>query len=115
MKSPEENLGNFNGLLGEAIDETISVLLGQEVVESLYLHIQKVYSIPRDAVPENLEVFCTTLVGIFGRPGSNTIGKAVARKLYAKLALTFSNNPDRTLADYVEEAKMKVREKEGLH
>jgi hypothetical protein len=111
LKPAEEERNRFNGLLGEAIDETIFVLLGREVVNALYLHLQKVHSIPKNEIPDNLEVFCSTLSGIFGRPGSSTICRAVARRLYVRLGLIFPNNPDRTLADYVVEAKMKMQEK----
>ena len=96
----------------ESIEETLTGLLSSEVVNALYLHLQTAHSIPRNEVPYRLEALCTTLDKIFGR-SHKIICKAIARKFYAKLGLTFFDNPNRTLIEYVEEAKMKLRESEG--
>jgi hypothetical protein len=90
----------------------MTALLSRQVVNSLFAHLQTVHSVSRDEVPLKLETLCTTLQQIFG-DGSKTIGTAIARKLYAKLALTFSDNPSRSLLEYVEEAKIMLKEREG--
>lgn len=82
------------------------------MVNTLYAHLQTVHSLPRDEVPFKLEALTSTLERIFGA-SSKTIGKAIARKVYAKLALTFPDNPGRTLLEYVEEAKIKLTERDG--
>jgi hypothetical protein len=97
----------------ESIDETIICLLSREVVDALYLNLQTVHSISRDEVPCKLETLCSTLEKLFGTNGATTICKAIARKLYAKLGLTFINNPSLTLLEYVEEANMRVQEEGG--
>ena len=109
----EENLEHLNVLLTETIDETITTLLSREVVDALYLHLQKVHSISKDEVPCKLEILCSTLERTFGRPGSMTICKAIARRLFAKLDLTFTNSPNRTFLEYVEDAKIKLRDRES--
>jgi hypothetical protein len=45
---------------------------------------------------------------IFGIAGTATISKAIARRLFIKLGLTFSDNPPRTLSEYLEEAKLRI-------
>lgn len=107
----EENPGHLNAHLVESIDETIAALLSREVVDALYLHLQKVYSISRDKVPYKLEILSSTLEKILGVPSSRTICKAIAGTFFGKLGLTFFSNPGLTLREYVEEAKMKLREK----
>lgn len=102
-----------NDILVESIDDMITALLSRQVVEALYVHLQGTYSISKDEVPYKLETLCATLERTFGLSGSITIGKAIARKFYGKLGLTFSNHPGRTLLEYVEEAKIKLREDEG--
>lgn len=97
----------------ESIDETIAGLLSQEVVESLYLNLKTVHSIPRDEVPYRLDLLISILERVFGLRGSKTICKAIAKKAYAKLDLTFLDVPSRTLLDHVEEAKVKLRENQG--
>ena len=94
----------------ESIDETITGLLSREVVKSLYLNLKTVHSIPRDEVPYRLDILISTLERIFGLRGSKTICKAIAKKSYAKLDLTFLDIPNRTLLDHVQEAKIKLRE-----
>jgi hypothetical protein len=111
MTPLEENFGHLNVLLVESIDETITTLLSREVVDALYLHLQKVHSIPKDQVLYKLETLCSTLEKTFGLLSSRIICKGIARRLFAKLGLTYISNPDRTLLEYVEQAKMKVREK----
>jgi hypothetical protein len=97
--------------LVESIDETMTDLLSRKVVDALYLHLQTTHSIPRDEVPYKIETFCSILKKIFGVSGSATICKAIARKLFLKLGLTFPNSPPRTLLEYVEEAKIRNRER----
>jgi hypothetical protein len=96
----------------ESIDETITVLLSREVADALYLHLQTVHSIPRDGVPYKIEIFCSTLEKIFGTSGTVTICKAIAARLFVKLGLIFPNSPARTLPEYLEEARIKNRERE---
>ncbi len=96
----------------ESIDETITALLSREVVNALYSHLERVHSISKDEMPYRLETLFSTLETIFGGPSSRTISKAIAKKLYAKLGLTFPDihdNPSRTLLEYVEDAKIKSR------
>ena len=104
----EENLEHFHVLLLESIDETITAMLSRTVVDALYAHLQKIYSISRDEVPYRLDTLLTTLEKIFGG-SSQTITKAIAREFYLKLGLEFTGNPSRTLLEYVDEAKVKLQ------
>ena len=103
---------NVCDALLESIDETMTALLSREVADALYLHLQTVHSIPRDEVPYKIEAICSTLNKVFGASGTATICKAIARRLFVKLELTFPNSPPRTLSEYVEEAKIRNRERE---
>ena len=105
---PEQDL---NVVLIESIRETIAQLLSPKVAETLFEHLEKVYSIRKDEVPSRLDMLLLTLKTTFGSSSAQVIGKAIARRLFDKLDLTFINNPNLTVLEYVEEAKMKVREK----
>ena len=94
----------------ESIDETITELLSRTVVDALYVHLQTFHSISRDEVPYRLDTLFTSLETIFGVPSSRTITKVIAKKFYLKLGLGFTDNPNQTLLECVEDAKMKVRE-----
>jgi hypothetical protein len=99
----------FNDALVESIDETITDLLSQAVVDALYAHLQTFHYISRDEIPHRLDTLLTTLEKIFGVRSSQTITKAIARRFYLKLGLEFTDNPSRTLLEYVDEAKMKLQ------
>jgi hypothetical protein len=102
----------FNDILIDSIDESITALLSREVVDALYAHLQSVHSISKDEIPRRLETLCSTLEKIFGH-SYKIICRAITRKFYAKLGLTFFANPGRTLIEYVEEAKIKLGKGEG--
>ena len=95
---------DFNETLIESIDETITDLIGRVVIDALYVHLQKNYSISRDEVPYRLDVLLAILKRLFGE-SSLTLSKAIAKRFYFKLGLEFTDNPNHTLLEYVDEAK----------
>ena len=99
----------FNDALVESIDETITELLSRAVVDALYAHLETFHSISRDELPNRLDVLFSALEKIFGVRGSQTITKAIAKKFYLKLGLEFTDNPSRTLVEYVDQAKIKLK------
>jgi hypothetical protein len=101
--------GEFNDILVESIDETITDLLSRAVVDALYAHLQTFHSISRDEVPYRLDTLFTILEKIFGVRGSQTLTKTIAKRFYLKLGLEFTGNPSRTLLEYVDEAKIKLQ------
>jgi hypothetical protein len=98
----------FNDVLVESIDETITTLLSRAVLDALYAHLQTSRSIARDELPGRLDTLLTTLEEIFGVRSSQIITKAIAKKFYLNLGLEFTANASRTLLEYVDEAKMKL-------
>ena len=108
----EQSTREFDDLLLESIEETITVLLSREVVDALYECLRTVHSISREQVPSRLNILSSVLDKTFGPRGSATISRAIARKFYSKLALTFSNNPGGSLPEHVEWARVKLQERE---
>jgi hypothetical protein len=103
----------LNVLLVESINETISALLSRKVVDALYGYLQKVHSIAKDEIVCKPEILCSVLEKTFGSPSSRTICKAIAKRLYAKLELSFYDNPGRTFLQYLEEAEIKLGDRRG--
>jgi hypothetical protein len=99
----------FNDALVESIDETITDLLSRAVVDALYAHLLTFRSISRDELPYRLDTLLAALEKIFGVRGAQTITKAIAKKFYLKLGVEFADNRSRTLIEYVDEAKMKLK------
>jgi hypothetical protein len=98
----------FNDVLVESVDETITDLLSRAVVDALYAHLQSFHHISRDEIPHRLDTLLTTLEKIFGA-SSQIITKTIARRFYLKLGLEFTGNPSHTLLEYVDDAKMKLQ------
>ena len=92
--------------MAESIRETIAQLLSPKVVESVFEHLEKVYSIKKDEIPSRLDMLLLALETIFGSRSSGVIGKAIARRLYSRLGLEFSDDPQMNLVGYVEKAKL---------
>ena len=96
----------FNDLLLGSIDETLTSMLSGAVVDALYDYLQRVHYISRGEVPYQLDLLSTTLEKIFGA-SAQPMTNAIARKFYVKLGLEF--NPNGTLLEYVNGAKMKLQ------
>ena len=97
---------NFNAILIECIRETIAQLLSLKVAETLFEHLEKVYSVKKDELPSRLETLLLALEKNFGSSSSQVIGKAIAKRLYSRLGIEFFDVPQRTLVGYVENAKL---------
>jgi hypothetical protein len=100
---------DFNEVLVESIDETITALLSRTVVDALYAHLQTNHSVSKDEMPYQLDTLFTTLSEIFGVRSSQTITNAISKKFYLKLGLEFTDHPSRTLLEYVDEAKSRLQ------
>jgi hypothetical protein len=98
----------FDSLLINAVDETMADLFGPVVVQSLHEHLLKFYEVRIEEIPYRLDTLISTLERTFGA-SSKTICKAIARKFYAKLGLSFYDNPGRTLLESVQQARIKWR------
>lgn len=96
----------LNSAFLESMDEAITRLLSQEVVDALYSDLKNKRSINREQIPDNLPTLCIVLEKYFGI-GARTIGRAIARRLYSKLGLEFVSMGDYQLINYVEGAKRK--------
>jgi hypothetical protein len=72
----------------------------------IFEHLEKFHSVKKDEVPSRLDMLLLALKTNFGSSSSQVIGKAIARRFYSQLGLEFSDNPQRTLIGYVENAKL---------
>jgi len=99
---------DFDRLLAEAVDESLSDLLGETVRKAIYLHFERQYSLPRNQIPNRLDDFCNALQNTFGS-STPTVGKTIAKRLYAKLGLEFVEKVKYGFADYVREAGTRLQ------
>lgn len=92
------------------IDETLAGVLGFVVRDSLYLRLLTNLSVTRDDLPKHLDGLQTILDDSFGVGPAKVLSRAIARRLYSELQLTFVDNPKFGLPEYVAEAKGKLLE-----
>ena len=76
----------------------------------LFEHLEKIYSIKKDEGPSRLDMLLGVLKTVFGSSSTQVIGKAIAKQFYSRLGLEFSDDPQRTLITYVENAKLTLHE-----
>lgn len=71
---------DFNSNLLKAVDEALKEL-GESTAETLYFQLQRNYSIKKEDIPENFDLFILALRSEFG-VGSKTIEALILEKLY---------------------------------
>jgi len=95
----------FNTIFIEAFEQSIRDLLGSDVLSSLYVALERSHNVTRNDLPKRFDVANVLLEHIFGVRASRRICMGMVRRLYRKLNLDFHDNPNLTLADYIENAK----------
>jgi hypothetical protein len=90
------------------IDGAIFGIVGQDVLQALYKHLEKQYDITHDEVPYRLDTVFETLEQTFGVKGARTLSRAIARRLYFRLNLQFVETQNYRLQDYMEQAKKEL-------
>jgi len=103
-----EEYREFNAALIEAIEETIREVFSPIVLEALYKALLERYDVTRDELPYRLETANKILTDVFGLKGAETLGRAIAGRLFAKLGLRFEESKGLNILDYVEIAKRKL-------
>lgn len=106
--SERRALGDFNGTLTKAIDEAIKGLLGRDVLESFYNHLDFFGGIKRDELPYHIDVVFHVFEKNFGATVGNVLGRSITKNFYSKLGVEFVERPNYNLLDYVEDAKAKL-------
>ena len=104
----KSRLQEFNELFCQAVDESISEILGANVLPSLYDALEKQHSITRDELPYRLETVYAVLENVIGIRSSRIIENHIIRKFYHTLDLPFDTVDGYTLKDYVEAARKKI-------
>jgi hypothetical protein len=94
-------------LLLESMDEALADLLGRRTREAVYDYLERNRLIARSEIPKRLDDLFKLLNETFGK-GATTIGKVIAKRLYAKLGWEFVELPAYALTDYVEAAKVRL-------
>jgi hypothetical protein len=106
--------GDFNRLLVESVKEAMEDALGKDSAELAFRIIEQ--DVTFDKLPNRLPTFYSSLNKIFGKARA-AMEAAIARKLYLNLSLEFTETPNIELARYIEQAiiKLNQREQQGFN
>jgi len=109
---------DFNFVVLEAFDETITELLGASVLTALSAGLLKDYDVSREELPNQFDTVRIVLTDVLGVGNSRTILRRVMRRLYRKLGLPFSFTKDADYPPnfYLQQAKQQLvnRTSEGI-
>lgn len=92
----------------DCIRDAVKSILGDEVLESLFIHLETRNDLTRDEVPHRPDVFFASLKEAFGQMSGETIGRFIIKLFYARLGLAFDSRSNGILLDYVENARRKI-------
>jgi len=95
-------------LVFKSVDETLAGILGINVRDSVYLALLTSLSLTRDEIPYHLDKFEQFLESTVGRRAAYVIFRAIAKRLYSELKLTYVANPSFRLTDYVSGARLRL-------
>jgi predicted Zn-dependent protease with MMP-like domain len=97
----------LQNVLLEAIDEGLRIfgVLGRKVI---YEALEERAQLRREEIPHKITLFQTALEDILGT-GSKPVEKQIAQLLYRKLGVDLTWQPNRTLANYVNELRQLPR------
>jgi len=94
----------FNALLFEAVDDGLKAVLGETGREVVYYHLQRVYGLRKESIPEHPEVFIEFLNKLFGI-GAEIIERAILKKLCLKLGIGHETSENVKLIDLIRKFK----------
>ena len=102
---------DFDGILVESVKEAIEEVLGKEPAKAVFRFLER--DVKFDNLPRHLPSFYVALNKTFGKDHA-TVELAIAKKLYLKLSLDFTETPNTELSRYVETAFIKVSQRDRL-
>ncbi len=95
-------------VLALALDDGLSVP-GKIVRTAIYDRIEKSYGLKREDVPEKLEAFHRALEDLLGEI-AKVMEKLIAKNLYRRLGLNFTEHANWSIVDYVNHAMGEKRD-----
>ncbi len=95
-------------VLVQALDDGLSVP-GEIVRTAIYDRIEKSYGLKREDIPEKLEAFHRALEDLLGE-SVKVMEKLIAKNLYRRLGLNFTEHANWSIVDYVNHARGEKRD-----
>jgi len=94
-------------VLLEAVDEGLLVL-GENSRKAIYFHLQNMFSLKKEDIPDRPEALVEGLQKIFGT-GAKAIEKWILKSLYKKLGAKCEEKKNSQFEDYLNDAREIIR------
>ena len=110
----QSDKGSFDQILLEAVDEAL-LNLGESVKTALYFHLEELFKIKKQEIPQRINDFSNALEQIFGL-GASHIRILIMKSLHSKIRIVCEQIthewviPEITFQEYVNLAKQKFEE-----
>ena len=108
FQNPDKLADGFERTLSEAVHECLKDIFGGPARDAIYAFMEREYSVARSNLPKHLDELFTVFHQNFGAQAKYIIGRAFAKKLYAKLDFEFSPIPKFEFVDYLTIIKQKM-------
>jgi len=82
-----------------SVDEVLDIL-GETSKRTIYYHLEKTFSLPREAIPERPEILSHALQAMLGK-GGLILQRRILTRYYERMDLPFEEHQGFTFADYV--------------
>ncbi|MGA2460742.1 MAG: hypothetical protein ABSF82_04915 [Candidatus Bathyarchaeia archaeon] len=102
----------FNRTLVESVEETIAAVLGKNVAEAFDRHCSAYLGLSREDIPSHVKELSSALNGSFG-VGGGVLGRAIVRRLCAKLGLSLDQKQNSSFAECIENVKKILLKEQG--
>jgi len=102
----------FNKALVESVEETIAAVLGRTVAEAFDRHLFAYLGMSREDIPSHLKELSSALNGSFG-VGGGVLGRAIVRRLCAKLGLSLDQKQNSSFLECIENVKKILLQAQG--
>jgi hypothetical protein len=98
---------SLQSVLLESVDQGF-LAFGEAAREVFYRYINSSCRLRREEVPDHLEIFHQALQGLGA--GARVIEKLIAKDLYTKFGLNFTERANWTLVDYVNNVRQELHQ-----
>ena len=94
----------FDKALIESVEETVGAILGLTVIDAFRYHLYAYLGLSREDIPSHLNELSSVLSQSFGVAGP-VLGRAMVRRLSAKLGLSLVQYSNTSLVESIDEMK----------
>jgi hypothetical protein len=99
---------DFNDEVKLIIDNAIDLTYGQQALKAIYDSLLEHHGITSDEIPYRLDTLFKTIEDALGSKNTLTLSRVIAKRVYARMELQFSEIQGYTLQDYMEQAKKQL-------